>query len=115
MSVVYLEDVIKIVGNKYLAINIAAQRARQLNEKGIPLFTQAAPRKPASLAIEELVEGKIGYTELSPLEQTQDDLSPFHSSADQSERAEALEDVLPDLVYVNDSNIEDLDEGEEGL
>ena len=90
MSVVYLEDIMKIVGNKYLAINIAGQRARQLNEKGIPLFTRVVPRKPAPLAVEELVEGKIGYNELSPLEETPDDLSPFHSSADESERAEAL-------------------------
>lgn len=87
MSVVYLEDVIKVVGNKYLAINMAGQRARQLNEKGISLFAGVAPRNPAALAIEELVEGKIGYNELSPLEETPDDLSPFHSSADESERA----------------------------
>ncbi len=29
MSVVYLEDIVKVVGNKYLAIHIAGLRARQ--------------------------------------------------------------------------------------
>lgn len=101
MPVAYLEDIIKIVGNKYLAINIAGQRARQLNEKSIPLFSEVVPRKPAPLAVEELVEGKIDYNELSPLEETPDDLSLFHSSADESERPETLEDVLPDPVYVS--------------
>ena len=114
MSVVYLEDIIKNVGNKYLAINIASQRARQLNEKGISLFTAVAPRKPAPLAVEELVEGKIGYNELSPLKETPDNLFIF-SSTDEAKKAEELENVLPDPVYVDDSNIGNSDEGEEGL
>ncbi len=63
MSVVYLEDVVKIVGNKYLAIHIAGLRARQLNKKEGPLFTAVSPQKPASESIEELVEGKIEYNQ----------------------------------------------------
>lgn len=62
MSVVYLEDIVKTVGNKYLAIHIAGQRARQLNKKEASLFT-AISRNPASEAIEELIEGKIEYSE----------------------------------------------------
>ena len=64
MSVVYLEDVVKIVGNKYLAIHIAGLRARELNKREAPLFTAISPRKPASEAIEELIEGKIEYNQL---------------------------------------------------
>jgi DNA-directed RNA polymerase omega subunit len=63
MSVVYLEDIVKIVGNKYLAIHIAGQRARQLNKKEASLFNAVSPRKPASEAIEELIEGKIEYSQ----------------------------------------------------
>lgn len=63
MSVVCLEDVVKIVGNKYLAVHIAGLRARQLNKKEVPLFTAASARNPASGAIEELIEGKIGYNQ----------------------------------------------------
>lgn len=63
MSVVYLEDVVKIVGNKYLAIHIAGLRARQLNKQEVPLFTAISPRKPASEAIDELIEGKIEYNQ----------------------------------------------------
>ena len=115
MSVVYHEDLIKIVGNKYLAINIVVKRAHQLNEERSPDFMGLAQRKPASLAVEELVEGKISYNQFSPLKETPDDLLLFHSSADESERVEALEDVLRDPVYVDDSNIGNSDEGEEGL
>ena len=64
MSVVYLENVVKIVGNKYLAIHIAGLRARELNKREAPLFTAISPRKPASEAIEELIEGKIECNQL---------------------------------------------------
>ena len=74
MSVVYLEDVVKTVGNKYLAIHIAGQRARQLNKKEASLFT-AVSRKPASEAIEELIEGKIEYSQLDSDPENLDD--PF--------------------------------------
>ena len=63
MSVVYLEDVVKSVGNKYLAVHIVGLRARQLNKKEVPLFTAVSPRKPASESIEELIEGKIEYNQ----------------------------------------------------
>ena len=75
MSVVYLEDVVKTVGNKYLAIHIAGQRARQLNKKEASLFTAVSPRKPASEAIEELIEGKIEYSQLDSDPENLDD--PF--------------------------------------
>jgi DNA-directed RNA polymerase omega subunit len=71
MSVVYLEDVVKIVGNKYLAIHIAGLRARQLNKKEVPLFT----RKSASEAIEEFIKGKIEYNQLDSDPENLDD--PF--------------------------------------
>ena len=74
MSVVYLEDIVKTVGNKYLAIHIAGQRARQLNKKEASLFT-AVSRKPASEAIEELIEGKIEYNQLDSDPENLDD--PF--------------------------------------
>jgi DNA-directed RNA polymerase omega subunit len=115
MPVVYLEDVIKVVNNKFVAINIAGQRARQLNEQEIPFFAGTTERKPASLAIEELVNGDIDYNELSEQAGATDDLSLFHSSADESESAADLEELLPDPVYVNNRNIVDPEEGEEGL
>ena len=114
MSMIYLEDIIKVVGNKYLAINIAAQRARQLNEKGISLLNISA-RKPASVALEELVEGKIDYKELDPNVNTSDDLLIFHSDADEIERAKDLEDSQPLETYVNDKGMTDPGEPEEGL
>jgi len=114
MPMIYLEDVIKVVGNKYLAINIAAKRARELNEKGISLLNISS-RKPASVALEELVEGKIDYRELDAHVETSDDLLIFHPVADEIERAEELEDSQPPETHVDDKGRGDPGEPEEGL
>ncbi len=114
MPMIYLEDVIKVVGNKYLAINIAAKRARELNEKGISLLNISS-RKPASVALEELVEGKIDYKELDAHVETSDDLLIFHPVADEIESAEVLEDSQPPETYVDDKGRRDPGEPEEGL
>ena len=114
MPMIYLEDVIKVVSNKYLAINIAAKRARELNEKGISLLNISS-RKPASVALEELVEGKIDYRELDSHVETSDDLLIFHPVADEIERVEKLEDSQPLETYVDDKGRGDPGEPEEGL
>jgi len=114
MPVVYLEDVVNVkkIGNKFLAVNIIAQRGRQLNEESSPFLSQDA-RKPSSLAIEDFVEGKIGYNTSGNSSEPSDDLHIF--SGDESEEAENLEDLQPDEIYVDDSKSSELDEPEEGL
>ncbi len=114
MPMIYLEDVIKVVSNKYLAINIAAKRARELNEKGISLLNISS-RKPASVALEELVEGKIDYRELDSHVETSDDLLIFHPVADEIKSAEDLENSQPPETYVDDKRRGDPGEPEEGL
>jgi DNA-directed RNA polymerase omega subunit len=111
---IYLEDVIKIIGNKYLAINIAAKRARELNEKGISLLNISS-RKPASVALEELIEGKIDYKELEAHVETSDDVLIFHPVADETQSAEDLENSQPSANYVDDKRMADPGEPEEGL
>ncbi len=32
MPIIYREDILEVIDNKYLAVNIAAQHARKLNE-----------------------------------------------------------------------------------
>jgi DNA-directed RNA polymerase omega subunit len=55
-----MSDLIKIVGNRYLLVNLAAQRARDISveadEMGIIL-----PEKPVKMALDEIVAGKIRY------------------------------------------------------
>ena len=114
MPVVYLEDVVNVknIGNKFLAVNIIAQRGRQLNQESSPFLSQDA-RKPSSLAIEEFVEGKIRYNASENSSEPSGDLHIF--SVDESEEAENLENLQPDEAYVADSKSSILDEPEEGL
>jgi len=55
-----MQELMKRVGNRYLLVNLAAQRARDIadeaEEKGEPL-----PDKAVKLALDEIAEGKIVY------------------------------------------------------
>ena len=116
MSMIYLEDILKVVDNKYLAINMAAQRARQLNEREFALLSSTT-RKPASVATAELIEGKIGHRNADPTTQDSDDLSIF--SADLNEAVEDDEDlaeiVQPEYYAEEADVVVDPEEREEGL
>lgn len=116
MSMVYLEDILEIVENKYLAVNLAAQRARQLNEREFALLSSTT-RKPASVATEELIEGKIGYRNADSTAQDSDELLIF--SADLSENAEEEENlsniVQPEYYAEETDAAVDAEEREEGL
>ena len=63
-EVVYNEDLVKTVENKYLAVNVVAKRARQINADGLPLVPSNAPnkrQKPVAIATQELIDGKLHY------------------------------------------------------
>ena len=65
-DVVYNEDLVKTVENKYLAVNVAAKRARDINANGLPLApssTADKKRKPVAVATQELIEGKLHFEE----------------------------------------------------
>ena len=116
MSMVYLEKILKVVDNKYLAVNMAAQRARQLNEREFALLSSAT-RKPATVATEELVEGKIGYRNADPAAQNSDELLIFSADLNEAvENSEELEDIVQPEYYAEETNaVVDPDEREEGL
>ena len=120
MSVIYLEDIRHIASSKFLAVNIAAQRARQLNEKGIPILT-ANERKPAAVALEALVEGKIDYEEVDRTGDTSEDPLIFNPVVnEEGEKSEELEELQPgpyvdDTSQESDDSVEGADEIEEGL
>ena len=113
MSVVYLEDIEDLVGNKYLAVNVAARRARQLNEKGIPILNLNV-RKPASVALKALVEGEIDYQQVDQFKDTSEEFSIFSPVAEeQDEESEIFKQTFSNET--EDDSADDLDEPEEGL
>ena len=115
MATIYLEDIVKIVGNKYLAVNMASQRARQLNEKGLSILSPNM-RKPAPVAIEELVEGQIVHRSADSTTQTSDDLLIFNGDIDDAvEPDDDLEDMKPEYYAEEADVVVDPDEREEGL
>ncbi|MCZ6679396.1 MAG: DNA-directed RNA polymerase subunit omega [Candidatus Poribacteria bacterium] len=111
---IYLEDVLDQCGNKYLAVNIAAERACQINEQGLPMLMDSA-RKPVSIALDELVEDKIGYKELDESTEPQDDF-PFSAIDDEKDPVEPPEALQPPGERVdNKDGPTEPDEREEGL
>ncbi len=63
MAAVYHEDLEKENENynKYRAVNLIAQRARELNAQGLPNISSGARQKLVVVATQELVAGKIGF------------------------------------------------------
>lgn len=63
---ILVEDVLSLVENKYLAVNIAARRARELNDLDLPVseFAKIA-RKPTTQALLELIDGRLQYEMLN--------------------------------------------------
>jgi len=115
MPLIYLEDILEQSGNKYLAVNIAAKRAREINaENSLPML-MANAEKPVTIAINELRSGRIDYEELDQPEERLED-SPFVViEGDEDEEAEGLEELQPTEEYYEEDEVTDPDETEEGL
>ena len=115
MPLIYLEDILEQSGNKYLSVNIAAKRAREINaENSLPML-MANAEKPVTIAIDELRSGRIDYEELDPAEKLLED-SPFASiEGEENEEAEGLEELQPTEEYYEEDEVTDPDEAEEGL
>lgn len=60
MSFPSLEKSLEKVSNRYLLVVLAAKRARQLN-RGAAAQIETKQKKPTSVALEEIAEGKVGY------------------------------------------------------
>lgn len=115
MPLIYLEDILENSGNKYLSVNIAAKRAREINaENSLPML-MANAEKPVTVAIDELSSGRIDYEELDQAEEPLED-SPFASiDGEEDEEAEGVEELQPTEEYYEEDEVTDLDETEEGL
>jgi DNA-directed RNA polymerase subunit omega len=55
-----LEHALNKVSNRYLLVVLAAKRARQLN-RGAQAQLESRHKKPTSVSLEEIAEGKVGY------------------------------------------------------
>ncbi len=115
MPLIYLEDILEQTGNKYLAVNVAAKRAREINaENSLPML-MANTEKPVTVAIDELRSGRIDYEELDQPEERSED-SPFAAvEGEEDEEAEGLEELQPTEEYYEEDEVTDPDETEEGL
>ena len=54
-------DLLKNVDSRYLLVNVVAQRARQLAADAEQM-QEELPKKPVTMAIEEVAEGKLSAT-----------------------------------------------------
>ena len=54
-------DMLKNVESRYLLVNVVAQRARQIAQEAEEM-QEELPKKPVTLAIEEVAEGKLSAT-----------------------------------------------------
>ena len=50
----------KFSGNKYILVNVASQRARQIND-GVEVYVKAEARHPLEIAFQEIEDGFVGY------------------------------------------------------
>ncbi len=118
MAIVYLEDLSERVGNKYLAVNMIAQRARVLNDRNLQ-FLNPNSKKCVTEALEEVVEHKIEYRRLEqPSNDQSDPFSLFSEndddvSVDETKSTDKSDDLF-DQIYLEDTGATD-DEVEEGL
>jgi len=119
MAIVYLEDLSDRVGNKYLAVNMIAQRARVLNDRNLQ-FLNPNSKKCVTEALEEVVEHKIEYRRLEqPSNDQSDPFSLFSEnddddvSVDETKSTDKSDDLF-DQIYLEDTGATD-DEVEEGL
>lgn len=58
-----IDSLVKKVDSKYTLVTLAALRARELTDGQTPLIDHDAEgKKPATIALEEIYEGKITYS-----------------------------------------------------
>ena len=111
-EVVYNEDLVKRVSNKYLAVNVAAKRARDINANGLPVAPANAAdkkKKPVAIATQELVEGKLHFEKSEAKAPVQNTPSIFTDSQDSEDGSDIFDEEL--LAREQDTDAEEREEG----
>ena len=60
MGQVPIEELLKRCGSVYKLVILAARRAKEISE-GAPALVETPPRKVTSIALEEILQGKVLY------------------------------------------------------
>ena len=113
-EVIYNEDLVKTVENKYLAVNVVAKRARQINADGLPIVPSSAAnkkQKPVAIATQELIDGKLRYEQG---EAQVPDSTPPSIFTDPQDSDDGSEIFGEEVVRDGEENAEE-EEPEEGL
>ena len=111
-EVVYNEDLVKRVSNKYLAVNVAAKRARDINANGLPIAPSNAAdkkKKPVAIATQELVDGKLHFEKSEAKATVQNTPSIFTDSQDSDDGSDIFDEEL--LAREQDTDTEEREEG----
>lgn len=61
MFIPSINDLTKIADSRYTLVMLTSKRSRQIIEGAEPLI-EASSKKPVSIALEEIIEGKVKYT-----------------------------------------------------
>lgn len=113
-EVVYNEDLVKTVENKYLAVNVVAKRARQINADGLPIAPSSVTskkQKPVAIATQELIDGKLRYEQSEAKVPVSSPPSIFTDPQDSDDASDIFGE---EVVHEGAENIEE-EEPEEGL
>lgn len=97
-----MQDLMKKVNNRYLLVNLAAQRARDI-ALNAQVSEEKIPEKPVKLALDEIADGKILYREGPKPEPAP--IADVFASVDLDA---VVEDVLLDDVPAADDVVEEL-------
>ncbi len=112
---VMLEDIMKVINNKYLAVNIAARRARLLNEGAVTAVKTNAV-KATTIALEELLAEKLEHQILHRGELREIEERMRLEATLIVDDADEAEEPLLDEEYVDDRGfVVDDEEPEEGI
>ncbi len=111
-EVVYNENLVKTVKNKYLAVNVIAQRARDINANGLPLAPSGATdrkKKPVAVATQELVEGKLRFEKTEAKVPVPKTPSIFKDPEELDDENDIFDEEL--IEHGQDTEIEEREEG----
>ena len=113
-EVVYNEDLVKTVENKYLAVNVVAKRARQINADGLPLVPSSAgnkKQKPVAMATQELVDGRLSYKQGEAEVPDASAASIFTDPQDANDES----DIFSEEIVADEAQNTEQEEPEEGI
>lgn len=112
-----MQELLNKVGNRYLLVNLAAQRARDLSEDA-ESHNDPLLDKSVKLALDEIANGEIVYKhgpreEIKPINLVQDVMGTLAIDLDSEEEVTMLEEADDSLLSDDDEEVVLLDDEDE--